>query len=196
MDYVVIDRLLAAWGKGDRASLDQLMGLVYHELHRTAAAILQGEATENRTRPTSLVNALYLELQRQGRLESHSQKHFFGIAAYLMRQILVNDARRRQAEKRGSRLEVVSLSSERINELVESGLDWRTNHELLLGLDDALQQLEQFDPMKASIVDLRFFADLSIEETATALQLSPATVKRHWAVARLWLMQQLSGERA
>jgi RNA polymerase sigma factor (TIGR02999 family) len=188
MDYVVIDRLLDAWGRGDRDSLDQLMGLVYHELHRTASALLRGEATNNRTSPTSLVNSLYLELERQGRLQARDQRHFFAIAAYLMRQILVANARRRCAEKRGANLQLLSLSSE-----IHEPFAWHDHPETLLALEDALLRLEQLDPLKASIVDLRFFADLSIAATAEALSLSPATVKRQWAVARLWLLQQLSG---
>ena len=191
MDYVVIDRLLDSWGKGDRDSLDELMGLVYHELHRTASAILRGEATANRTRPTSLVSSLYLELQRQGRLEARNQKHFFGIAAYLMRQILVANARKRLAEKRGAGAGALSLSNEQIAALVEQGGDWQDKHELLVAINEALGRLEQFDPTKAAIVDLRFFADLSVEATADALNISPSSVKRHWAVARVWLLQQL-----
>lgn len=188
MDYAVAERLLEEWGRGDRESLDRLMGLVYHELHRMASGVLRSESTTNRTRPTSLVNELYLELQRQGRLETQGQKHFFSIAAFLMRQILVSHARKRNAQKRGSGFSVESLSS-----VMETGFDWREQPEMIIALNDALARLEEFDPVKAAIVDMRFFADLSIESTAEALNLSPTTVKRHWAVARVWLYEQLQG---
>ncbi|MBL8174104.1 MAG: RNA polymerase subunit sigma-70 [Bryobacterales bacterium] len=185
MDYEVADRLLEAWGRGERAALDQLMGLVYHELHRTASAILQRESTAFRTRPTSLVHDLFLELQRQGRLNARGQQHFFAVAAFLMRQILVRNARTRLAAKRGAGIPASSLRDETLL------ASWNEDPERLLALNDALTRLEQIDPLKASIVDLRFFADLSIEATAQSLQLSPATVKRHWALARVWLFDQL-----
>jgi RNA polymerase sigma factor (TIGR02999 family) len=188
MDYAVAERLLEEWGRGDRESLDRLMGLVYHELHRMAAGVLRGESTTNRTRPTSLVNDLYLELQRQGKLETRGQKHFFSIAAFLMRQILVSHARKRNASKRGPGITVESLS-----EAIEKGIDWQERPDMVIALNDALAKLEAFDPTKAAIVDLRFFADLSIDATAEALGLSPTTVKRHWTVARVWLYEQLQG---
>lgn len=188
MDHEVAERLLANWGNGDRESLDRLMGLVYHELHRMAAGVLRGESTTNRTRPTSLVNELYLELQRQGKIEARGQKHFFGIAAYLMRQILVTHSRKRQAQKRGAGTEPVPLT-----ELLEAGVNWQEQPEMLIALNDALAKLEEVDPVKAAIVDLRFFADLSIEATAEVMDLSPTTVKRHWSVARVWLYEYLRG---
>ena len=190
MDYVVAERLLEDWGRGDRESLDRLMGLVYHDLHRMAAGVLRGESTTNRTRPTSLVNELYLELQKQGRLETQGQKHFFSIAAFLMRQILVSHARKRNSLKRGAGFSIESLST-----VLEQGIDWREQPEMILALNDSLAKLEAFDPVKAAIVDMRFFADLSIQATAEALDLSPTTVKRHWAVARVWLYEQLRSEK-
>lgn len=198
MDYAVAERLLEEWGRGDRESLDRLMGLVYHELHRMAAGVLRGESTTNRTRPTSLVHDLYLELQRQGKLETQGQKHFFSIAAFLMRQILVSHARKRNAAKRGpgitlESLSNESLSNESLSEVIEKGIDWQERPDMVIALNDALAKLESFDATKAAIVDLRFFADLSIDATAEALGLSPTTVKRHWAVARVWLYEQLQG---
>ena len=151
-----------------------------------AAGVLRGESTTNRTRPTSLVNDLYLELHRQGRLETRGQKHFFSIAAYLMRQILVQHARRRTSQKRGGGIGAAPLA-----EILDAPLNWEEEPERMLALNDALAKLTEFDPVKASIVDLRFFADLSIEATAQALELSPTSVKRHWAVARVWLYEQL-----
>jgi len=189
MELSAAERFIQEWGNGERAALDQLMALVYHDLHRMAAGVLRGESTTNRTRPTALVNELYVELQRQGRLEAQGEKHFFSIAAFLMRQILVAKARKRNTEMRGSGLSSVPLSA-------AFGLrsDWQHQPEVVLILNDALVRLEEFDPIKARIVDLRFFADLSIEATAQALDLSPATVKRHWAVARVWLYEQVKGK--
>ncbi len=188
MDYAVADRLLEAWGRGERAALDQLMGLVYHELHRTASGILQGEPTAFRTRPTSLIHDLFLELNRQGRLNARGQQHFFAVAAYLMRQILVRNARTRRAAKRGAGAVMTAMPEDDL-----PAFSWTDDPERLIALNDALDQLEKIDPLKASIVDLRFFADLSIEATAESLQISPATVKRQWALARLWLFEQLRG---
>lgn len=191
MDYQVAERLLAQWGEGDRASLDELVGLVYHELHRMAAGVLRGEATTHRTRPTSLVNELYVELLRQKKLEAKSEEHFFSIAAFLMRQILVGQARKRNSLKRGG--------GQRVAELTEwlagggESVDWGNEPELVMALNDALMRLEEMDPVKASIVDLRFFAGLSMEATAQATGMSVSTVKRHWTVARVWLFEQIKG---
>lgn len=194
MDYEVADRLLQAWGRGERSALDQLMGLVYHELHRTASSILQKEDPASRTRPTSLVHDLFLELSRQGRLTARSQQHFFAIAAFLMRQILVRNARTRLAAKRGAGVAMASLPDDSFLSSSQASLSWNDHPARLIALNDALLRLEEIDPLKASIVDLRFFADLSIEATAQSLQLSPATVKRHWALARLWLYDQLRSD--
>jgi RNA polymerase sigma factor (TIGR02999 family) len=188
MDYDVAERLLEEWGRGDRESLDRLMGLVYHELHRMASGVLRGESTTHRTRPTSLVNELYLELQRQQRLETQGQKHFFSIAAFLMRQILVSHARKRKSLKRGS-----GLTPESLSQVIEQGIDWHERPDMVIALNDALAKLEELDAVKAAIVDMRFFADLSIEATAEAMGMSPTSVKRHWAVARVWLFEQLQG---
>ncbi len=194
MEYEVTSRLLEAWGKGERSALDQLMGLVYHELHRTASALLRNETASTRTRPTSLVNDLFVELTRQGRLNAHSQQHFFAVAAFLMRQILVRNARTRLASKRGAGLRIAALPADSFLRSPKSYLSWDDDPERLIALNDALSRLDKIDPLKASIVDLRFFADLSIEATAQSLQLSTATVKRHWALARLWLYDQLRAE--
>lgn len=192
MDYGVAERLLEAWGRGEREALDRLMGLVYHELHRTASAILQNESTAFRTRPTSLVHDLFLELSRQGKLNARGEQHFFAIAAFLMRQILVRNARARLTSKRGGGVSVAALGNEAL--IASAVVSWNEEPERMLALNDALTRLEHIDPLKASIVDLRFFADLSIEATAQSLQLSPATVKRHWALARVWLYEQLSND--
>jgi RNA polymerase sigma factor (TIGR02999 family) len=189
MDATYTERFIAEWGEGDRGALDQLMALVYHELHRVASGVLQGESTTNRTRPTALIHDLFVELQRQGRLPSKGREHFFAIASFLMRQILVNNARKRNASKRGA-----GETPLPITEALEVAVEWERSPELLVALNDAIERLEELDPIKARIVDLRFFADLSVEATAQTLGLSPTTVKRHWAVARVWLYEQIAGK--
>jgi RNA polymerase sigma factor (TIGR02999 family) len=190
MDYEVANRLLEEWGRGERESLDRLMGLVYHELHRMAAGVLRGESTTNRTRPTSLVNELYLELRRQGKLETQGEKHFYSVASFLMRQILVSHARKRNSQKRGE-----GLAPQSFSEVVEKGIHWKDDPEMVIALSDALVKLEEIDATKAAIVDMKFFADLSVEAMAEALGISERSVNRHWAVARVWLSKELKGRR-
>jgi RNA polymerase sigma-70 factor (ECF subfamily) len=186
-----VNHLVERLGGGDREALDSLMGLVYAELHGMARAVLRSEKPEVRTRPTSLVNQLYLELQGQGRIQATGREHFFCIAAYLMRQILVAQARRRSRGKRGGDAQMVPWSEE-----IENAIGFDPGADRVLALDAALTRLEAFDREKARVVELRYFADLSIEATAEAMGLSPATVKRHWSVARLWLARELTnGER-
>lgn len=186
MSQEVVEKLLSRWGDGDRQALDALVDVAYRELHRTARKLLAGEAPGARTRPTSLVHDLYLELTRQGTLRLADGEHFLRIAAYLMRQILVARARRRGRSKReGGRARVPW------SECVERELHVEPALEQVLAVDAALSRLEEIDPLKARIAELRYFGDLSLEETARALNLSSATVKRHWAVARLWLARNL-----
>jgi RNA polymerase sigma factor (TIGR02999 family) len=134
------------------------------------------------------VNELYLELQRQGRLEARGQKHFFSVSAFLMRQILVSHARKRNSQKRGG-----GMTPDELTELIEKGIDWHEQPEMVIALNDALAKLEEVDPMKATIVDMNFFADLSVEEMSEALRILPSAVKRHWALARVWLYEQMQG---
>jgi len=191
LDPGLVDALARRLGKGDRPTLDRLVELVYRDLHRLAARLLQSEPDANRTRPTSLVNDLYLELQRQNVIHSGDASHFFHIAGYLMRQILVSRARKRASQKRGAGLSPVPLDLH--DHLAPA---WETPAETVLALNTALDRLEAVEPLKARIVELRYFGDLSVEETAQALQISPASVKRHWAVARLWLFDQLRSSSA
>jgi RNA polymerase sigma factor (TIGR02999 family) len=188
----ILDPLLQRLGAGDRPALDELVALVYRDLHRMAGNLLRREAATGRTRPTSLVNDLYLELQRQGAVVAGGAGHFFQIAGYLMRQILVNRARRRGSQKRGAGQEISALDGGALDQRDP----WAAQPETLLALDGALEKLERLDPTKARIVELRYFGGLSVEETARALEISPATVKRHWAVARLWLFDQLEASGA
>ena len=182
-----MEQLVARLGTGDQDALDSLFAIVYRDLHSMARAVLSGESATARTRPTALVNQLYLELRRQGAIQATDQQHFFCIAAYLMRQILVAHARHRSRAKRGGESQTVAWSDAFENELA-----FLPPSDRLLAVDGALTRLEAIDPVKARIVELRFFADLSIEATAAAMALSPATIKRHWSVARLWLFRELS----
>ncbi len=178
--------LLQAWGGGDHAALDQLVPIVYEELHRQAQRYLRRESPGHTLQTTALVHEAYLRLvdQRQARWQNRAQ--FFGVAAQLMRRILVDHARRHQAAKRGGSAIQVPLDEGGVA-AVESDVD-------LVALDDALTRLAGLDPQQARVVELRYFTGLGIEETAEALGISPATVKREWAMARAWLRREL-GER-
>jgi RNA polymerase sigma factor (TIGR02999 family) len=180
-----VTQLLLEWGAGDRAALDQLVPLVFDELRRLAHSYLRRERAEHTLQPTALVNEAYLRLADQRRVNWQSRAHFFGIAANLMRQILVDHARQRAAEKRGGAdLQRLSLTqAERV-----------VNHEDVdvLALNEALERLNGFDEQQARIVELKFFAGLTIEETAEVLNVSHATVERDWKLARAWLKRELS----
>jgi RNA polymerase sigma factor (TIGR02999 family) len=173
-------------GGGDAAALDQLVPIVYEELHRQAQRYLRRESPGHTLQTTALVHEAYLRLvdQREARWQNRAQ--FFGVAAQLMRRILVDHARRHQAAKRGGSAIQVPFEEGAVA-AVESEVD-------LVALDDALTRLAAFDPQEARVVELRYFTGLGIEETAEALRISPATVKREWAMARAWLKREL-GER-
>jgi len=175
--------LLQAWGAGDSAALDRLLPVVYDELHRQAQRHLRRETPGHTLQTTALVHEAYLRLvdQRQAHWQNRSQ--FFGIAAQLMRRILVDHARRHHAAKRGGSAIPVPLEEGEMA-AAESGVD-------LVALDDALNRLAALDPQQARVVELRYFTGLGIEETAQALGISPATVKRDWAMARAWLKREL-----
>jgi RNA polymerase sigma-70 factor, ECF subfamily len=180
-----VTELLKAWGDGDPAALDRLVPIVYGELHRQADRYLRRESPGHTLQPTALVNEAYLRLvdQHQARWQNRSQ--FFGVAAQLMRRILVDHARRHAAAKRGGASAVpVSLDEEALE---ASGGDVD-----LVSLDDALRRLAELDEQQARVVELRYFAGLGIEETAETLGISSATVKREWAMARAWLKRELS----
>ena len=175
--------LLQAWGGGDPAALDQLVPIVYDELHRQAQRYLRREAPGHTLQTTALVHEAYLRLvdQREARWQNRAQ--FFGVAAQAMRRILVDHARRHQAAKRGGSAVPVPLEE---GEVAAAGSDVD-----LVALDDALTRLAALDPQQARVVELRYFTGLGIEETAEALGISPATVKREWAMARAWLKREL-----
>ena len=180
-----VTRLLVAWGDGDRAALDRLMPLVHAELRRLARHYMSRERPGHTLQSTALVNEAYLRLVDQENMRWENRAHFFGIAARLMRQILVEHARSRQAAKRGGRQFRLSLSKV---DRVASGPDLD-----LLALDEALGRLEALDPQKSRIVELRYFGGLGIDETAEVVGKSPATVKREWSLARAWLRSEIGG---
>lgn len=180
-----VTQLLVNWSKGDHGALERLTPLVYGELKRLAARYLRRERPDHTLQSTALVHEAFLRLVDQRSVEWQNRAHFFGVAAQLIRRILVDHARGRMAAKRGSN--AVKLSLEDVVETPrQRPLD-------LVALDDALEALAKLDPQQSRIVELRFFAGLSIEETAEVLHISPATVKRDWTAAKAWLYRDLSG---
>jgi len=177
-----ITQLLVDWGKGDRTALDRLMPLVYAELRRVAQNQLRHEQGHT-LQATALVHEAYLKLIDQERVPWSSREQFFAISARLIRRILVDHARARKAQKRGGAAGAVELDTNVAAPELET-VD-------LLSLDMALDELGALDEQQARIVELRFFAGLSIDETAAAMSISPATVNRDWSTARLWLCWRL-----
>jgi len=179
--------LLRAWADGDAAALDRLTPVVYEELRRLARARLRGERTGHTLQTTELVNEAYLRLADCERMRWQDRAHFFAVSAQMMRRILVDHARRRRNQKRGGGALHVSLGA---------GDLMMPNPELdLVALDDALQAFAQLDPRKVRVVELRFFAGLSVEEIAEVLKVSPVTVTRDWNSARAWLRREMTRER-
>jgi RNA polymerase sigma factor (TIGR02999 family) len=179
-----VTRLLHAWGEGDDSARERLIPIVYQELRRRAAAHLRHERDGHTLRPTDLVHETYLKLVAQNaRFENRGQ--FFAVASRLMRRILVDHARARGAAKRGGGLRVTLVEPEAR----------RTADPELLDLDAALDELQALDERQARLVELRYFGGLSLDETAQALELSPATVSREWATAKAWLYRRLKPTR-
>lgn len=176
-----VTQLLLDWNNGDSAAVDKLMPLIYAELRQLAAGYLKRERRDHTLQPTALVHEAYLKLIEGRRVNWQNRAHFFGAAARLMRHILVDHARGRQAAKRGGYK--VSLNE---GLAAAEPVDFD-----LLALDDALEQLAALDPQQSRVVELRYFGGLSIDETAEVLAVSPATVKRLWTSARAWLHRQL-----
>jgi RNA polymerase sigma factor (TIGR02999 family) len=175
--------LLVEWGKGDRSALEKLTPLVYEELKRLATRYLRRERREHTLQSTALVHEAWLRLIDQKHVHWQNRAQFFGIAAEMIRRILIDHARNRQAAKRGDGALKLTLDDALAAPDIRD-LD-------LVALDDALQDLAKFDPQQSRMVELRFFAGLSIEESAEVLGVSPATVKREWAAARAWLYREL-----
>jgi RNA polymerase sigma-70 factor, ECF subfamily len=179
-------QLLLAIGQGDRAALDEIIPLVYGELHRLAARYIGAERSGHTLQPTALVHEAYLRLINQRRVDWRNRAQFMGIASSMMRRILVNHARDRGAVKRDGGRERVSLSLVEVTSGVPD-VD-------LIALEEALERLGAQDPRKARVVELRFFGGLTNEETAAVLEISRATVEREWSFARAWLFDALGGE--
>jgi RNA polymerase sigma factor (TIGR02999 family) len=181
----IVRQLLTNWHGGDDDALRDAIPLVYDELRRVAHNYLRKERQDHTLQSTALVHEAYLRLEKQGTARIANRAHLLAICAQLMRQILVDYARTRRAAKREAG-ERVTLE----------GLPLKSRTVDVVALDDALHKLANLDPQQSRIVELRFFGGLSIEETSDALNLSPMTVKRRWASAKLWLLQQLSGVEA
>ena len=179
-----VTQLLVAWGKGDELARDQLMSLVYEELHRLAHSYMKRESPGHTLQTSALVNEAFVRLVDQKNVRWQNRAHFFGIAAQMMRRILVDYARARNYAKRGGGAAQISLdealivSDERSAEVVN--------------VHEALERLAKFDPRKSQLVELRFFGGLSIDETAEVLNVSPGTVMRDWTLAKAWLRREIS----
>ena len=182
-----VTRLLIAWNEGNSGAQNALMDVVYSELKRLAKTYLRREHTNQSFSATALVHEAYFKLVDQRSVQWRNRSHFFGIAAQAMRRILVDRARASAAAKRGGREAAPLGITEPEARQDPFDLD-------VLALDGALSQLETFEPRWARLVELRFFAGLSIEETAAVVGISPATVKRDWHLARAWLYRELRGE--
>jgi len=179
-----VTELLQRWTDGDELARDALVPLVYDELRRVARRCLVGQRRDHTLQSTALVHEVFLRLIDQKSVRWDDRMHFFAVAAQLMRRILVDHARRRNAVKRGGNNITLTLD-ERVVSAKQRELD-------VVALDDALNELSRMNPQHCQIVEMRFFTGLSIEETAQALGISPATVKRDWAVARAWLYRELT----
>jgi RNA polymerase sigma factor (TIGR02999 family) len=180
-----VTALLLNWSDGDRDAPAKLMPLVYDELRRLARAHLRHERPDHTLQPTALVNEVYLRLIDQQRVNWHNRAQFFGLAAQLMRHVLVDHARSRASGKRGGHVNKLSLDEA-----------WMAPEEVaaeLVALDEALVRLAAIDARKSRIVEMRFFGGLSVEETAGAIGVSDKTVMRDWRIAKMWLYRELSG---
>jgi RNA polymerase sigma-70 factor, ECF subfamily len=185
-DTARITELLLAVSDGGRDALDQLVPLVYNDLRRVAAVQLRREASGHSLQPTALVHEAYVRLVDQRHVKWRNRAHFFGVAASLMRRILIDHARARLADKRGGGLERVTLLGDEAAATSPRGID-------VLALHESLERLAAFDPRKERIVELRYFGGLTIEETAEVVGISEATVIREWTFTLAWLRENLSG---
>lgn len=179
-----ITQLLQKWSGGDRAALDQLIPLVYDELRLQAARYLRHERPRHTLQTTALVHEAYLKLVAQDKVHWRNRAHFFGIAATLMRRILIDHARSRHAARRGGGSDLKLTMDAALGVTDEPSLN-------LLEIDEALTKLAKLDERQSRIVELRFFAGMSVEETAEALGIAAATVKRDWQVAKAWIRREM-----
>jgi RNA polymerase sigma-70 factor (ECF subfamily) len=178
-----ITELILAWGNGDKEAINQLIPLIYSELHRLAARYMRRENAGHTLQTTALVNEAYCKLVDQKNVQWQNRAHFFGIAAQAMRRILVDHARSRSRLKRGGDAKKISLD--------ESALIPQPEVKELISLDDALTRLAQFDPQKSRIVEMKFFGGLSMEEIAEVEKVSKSTIEREWRKAKAWLYHEI-----
>ena len=183
-----VSQLLQEWSKGDQAALDKVMPIIYQELHRLAHHYMRKERAGHTLQTTALVNEAYMRLADYKKMRWQGRAHFFAVAAQVMRRILVEQARSRKLVKRGGGIPTVSLDEAAI---VSPGRSVE-----VIAIDEALTDLESWDPRKSKIVELRFFGGLSIEETAEVLKVSVTTVQREWRSAKAWLYQAIRGRAA
>jgi RNA polymerase sigma factor (TIGR02999 family) len=181
-----VTQRLIAWSNGDQAALDDVMQAVYQELKRMADRYLRFENPGNTLQPTALVHEAYLRLIDQTQVNWQNRSHFFGVAARMMRRILVDHARTKRRDKRGGTATKLSL---------DIAMNLGSGREAdLVSLDDALKGLADLDSRKSQVVELRFFGGLSVEETAEALSVSPQTILRDWRLAKAWLYREIKRE--
>jgi RNA polymerase sigma factor (TIGR02999 family) len=178
-----VTRLLTAWRAGDEEALEQLLPVVYRELRGMARLYMSGERPDHTLQPSALVNEAYLKLVDVKKMQWQNRTQFFGVCAQLMRRILVDFGRQRHYLKRGGGVRPVTLNEDLMMSAAQT-----TN---LVALDDALNALATVDPRRVRVVELRFFAGLSVEETAEVLEVSPDTVTRDWRLAKVWLHREL-----
>jgi RNA polymerase sigma factor (TIGR02999 family) len=179
-----VTQLLLAWSQGDQVALEKLVPLVYDELHRLAKRFMSREPGGHVLQTTALIHEAYLKLVDAKGIHWQNRAHFFAISANVMRRVLVDFARSQNYQKRGGKFQRVSFDEK----LLPDG----TSDPDLVALDDALKSLARFDERKSKIVEMKFFAGLSVDETAQALKLSPDTIMRDWRLAKVWLMRELT----
>jgi RNA polymerase sigma factor (TIGR02999 family) len=180
-----ITQFLVSWGQGDKSALDRMTPLLYDELRRLARHFLAAERPDHTLQPTALVHEAYIRLVDQRAVDWRNRAQFLGLAASMMRRILINHAQAHNAAKRQGKADVIALE-DALGVFTQPKID-------LLALNRSLEELTRLDPQQGRVVELRYFGGLSIEETALVLGISPATVKREWGTARLWLLQQMEG---
>ena len=178
-----VTQLLGELREGDREAFDELLPIIYEELHRLAHLKLRGNRPGGTLNTTALVHEAYFKLVNHHAVDWSGRTHFFAVAARAMRQVVIDRARRRQAQKRGGDVAKITLDESRIAVEAQAGR--------LLALDEALSLLEDFDERQAQVVEYRFFGGLTIEETAAALDVSASTVKRDWRTAKAWLAREM-----
>jgi len=183
-----ITGLLVSWGRGNKSALDEMTPVLYDELRRLARHFLAAERPDHTLQPTALVHEAYLRLVDQRQVDWRNRAQFLGLAASMMRRILINHAQAHHAAKRGGPAGKLTLD-DALGVFTQPHLD-------VLELNRSLEELERLDGQQARVVELRYFGGLSIEETAEAMGISPATVKREWGTARLWLLHQMQGGEA